>query len=417
MSLNLDDFNAIDSDTLQYITKDDETILKALAVENKKYITLQGKTRWFGLYTLQHRGGYSPLSTGSNFEKESYAIIKTPISGNSSNSFYTKINNELNTSSHSISESDLTIQKDHPKWLYDEHNQLIVSTNNNIEYPLGNGVVLINEIDGLGQCDHSINMRSGALINASFITTPIYYEGYVSVWNGKARQNSSYTAPNCGQGLFYEIGAPTFSDEEYTIFVRRGEPLSENNWIIAYVERGIANAITSYNSQPTKIEEYVKKYACTSENNNLQFNMQIYINLFMPNGKLVRTKLDRSALYFGATAPGPNSGPGGPGYTYGYNNWVYRDYANTAAKNDSLTFSLIWNSILSGDYEQWSSQRDKNFSIKDKSTHWLYYWDSGTKEDLNNNFQGINYEDIKTDAPNFATWQYNGSKWNGRQRG
>lgn len=402
--------DGINTDTLNNIISDDKVIIEALAKQHyDDYVSKQNSKLWFGLYTLEHNN-FSANSGDNNIK--SYCCLNT----NRANSFYGQIHNQL--SLESKNDEDLLVVSDLPKWLKNKdtgqnYADELAPENKGVHYEFGGNnnddACMINE--KIGFYNHAKqNIRHGAVINASFLrgNGPIYYEGYASSFTGAGRNNGNQ--PNSRGPYSCSVdSAFTRTSEEYTIFTLGGAPIGEDNWIIAFVERGVCKG--SNNWDASIADNYIENYKTQfyqystnsgtvpnprdlSDDTSLAFNMVLHINFFLPNGVLVKTKLDRTARYFRNTAV--QTTPILLGATE-YNTWVSRDYANTKAINKNITFKDIWNQIYDGTYIQYGRVRDQNFNPKSltDNSHWLYYWDNGYRMP-NPQIIVYNHNDIKS---------------------
>lgn len=354
----LENFRNADQVTVSTMNQDDPKIIQALAEQNaiKGFDTSQYST-WFGLYTLQHRASYGGKRTTPT--TDSYCILK--------NSDFDQIL-ESNLSLEQYSLSQLKSKENFPKYLELESGTIV--DNAKYEFQNNSGTqnfILVNEKDGLGTFSFSANIRNGAALNGSFTNGVIPYNGYYSYWESGGR--TIYLQHSI------EIGNMNSSDEEYVLYTRGGAPLNSNNWIIAYIERGVGHSSIDLDiyKKDASVRNQVALYASSMEINemtqkvNANFNLKLYINLFMPNGCLVRTELNRSKTYF-------NNGRGADSFQY----WVYTDQRNSAAASAGYTFKNVWNSIWNKEYRQFGPVRNRLFNpVKNKKELYIYNWNTG----------------------------------------
>ena len=302
----------------------DKDVLKTIAKwEISKYDPSDLEKKLF-IFTLGHRSGYTKNLGGSNeiCVTSNSLFLQRAVKDN----LIPQVNMEPGTSLTQLYQDK------------DGYCQIGSESGNNIYFIGENNKLFGREkrysftyFTSTAACLYSTNMEE-----------PISYDGYCFE-NRRGRNNyATGGARDHGQYFYLTPG---------------GGPLTEDNWIVKYVQYGTRSITSEDISKPNDYWVY-------KSGDSYLVIVKIYIHLFMPDGSYVRTVLDRSDdANFGDLTPTMEK-------------WIYKDYANDTAKRNGHSFASVWNDIL-GNYRNVGGS--KNYS--DVSFYWNGYIDEEVKRE------------------------------------
>lgn len=178
-------------------------------------------------------------------------------------------------------------------------------------YYVGENDKLFGKIKPFG---FAYSTSTAACIYGSNMSAPISYEGYCfETMHGR---EGYATGGSIERGQFFYL-------------TPGGGPLAADNWIIKYVQYG-TRAIDESDIYTNENSSWVYK-----QGDSLRVIVKIWIHLFFPDGSYVRTVLDRSdsADFTDVSSNMATC-------------WIYKDYANSIARQTGKTFANIWNSYI-----------------------------------------------------------------------